>query len=161
MSRRPRLLLVLAMLALSLLGGASASANAAFLLTGFNDMLVDATHSHVFVTGAATDSTISVRNFDGTSAGNITGETGAGGMVLSGNTLYVARCGANEIDEIDTATLTKTGSFTAAVEAPATSPSPAVGCGIRTRPTPSSAISCRCRSTRLTPRSIPASTCTR
>lgn len=115
MSRRPRLLLVLAMLALSLLGGASASANAALPLTGFNDMLVDATHSHVFVTGAATDSTISVRNFDGTSAGNITGETGAGGMVLSGNTLYVARCGANEIDEIDTATLTKTGSFTAAV----------------------------------------------
>jgi hypothetical protein len=77
--------------------------------------VVDAANGHVFVTGKSTDSAIAVMNTDGTPDTTITGETGAGGMVLSGTTLYVARCGANMIDEIDTTTLTKTGSFTATV----------------------------------------------
>src|SRR5206468_3139987 len=84
-------------------------------LTGFSHMLDDGAHHHVFITGASGDSVIVVRNEDGTSAGTITGESGAGGMVLDGSTLYVARCGWGTIDEIDTATLTKVGSFPAAV----------------------------------------------
>ncbi|MGH3427033.1 MAG: YncE family protein [Mycobacteriales bacterium] len=104
-----------AVFALALIGGGSASASSVLPLTGYSHMVVDGPHGHVFVTGKSTDSAIAVMNTDGTPAGTITGETGAGGMVLSGSTLYVARCGANEIDEIDTTTLTKSGSFTAAV----------------------------------------------
>jgi hypothetical protein len=97
-------------------GTASATvAGKALPLTGFGHMVVDGAHKHVFVTGSSSDSTIAVRNEDGTSAGTITGESGAGGMVLDGGTLYVARCGWGVIDEIDTATLTKTGSFSAPV----------------------------------------------
>jgi hypothetical protein len=104
-----------AVLALALIGGGSASASSVLPLTGYSHMVVDAASGHVFVTGKSTDSAIAVMNTDGTPDGTITGETGAGGMVLSGATLYVARCGANAIDEIDTTSLTKTGSFTAAV----------------------------------------------
>ena len=97
-------------------GSAAASVPGTTLpLTGFSHMLIDGTHGHVFLTGAAADSKIAVENTDGTSAGTITGESGAGGMVLDGSTLYVARCGWGVIDEIDTATLTKVGSFAAAV----------------------------------------------
>ncbi len=96
-------------------GTAAASvAGTTLPLTGFSHMLVDGAHGHVFLTGAAADSKIVVRNTDGTAAGTITGESGAGGMVLDGSTLYVARCGWGVIDEIDTATLTKVGSFAAA-----------------------------------------------
>jgi hypothetical protein len=84
-------------------------------LTGFSHMLVDSAHGHVFLTGARADSKIVVENESGTAAGTITGESGAGGMVLDGTTLYVARCGWGVIDEIDTATLAKVGSFPAAV----------------------------------------------
>src|SRR5207244_8901076 len=38
-------------------------------------------------------------------------EAGAAGMVVDGNTLFVARCGHAAIDVIDTATLTRTGSI--------------------------------------------------
>ncbi len=84
-------------------------------LTGFSHILVDGAHGHVFVTGSASDSAIAVENENGTSAGTITGESGAGGMVLDGGTLYVARCGWGVIDEINPATLTVTGSFAADV----------------------------------------------
>jgi hypothetical protein len=98
-------------------GAASAAVPGTTLpLTGFGHMTVDDAHGHVFITGSPSDSTIVVMNEDGTTAGTITGEAGAGGMVLDGGTLYVARCGAGVIDEIDTATLTKTGSFSAPVD---------------------------------------------
>jgi hypothetical protein len=84
-------------------------------LTGFSHMVVDGAHGHVFITGSSADSKIVVLNEDGTTAKTITGESGAGGMVLDGATLYVARCGWSTIDEIDTATLTKTGSISAPV----------------------------------------------
>ncbi|HEY2788897.1 MAG TPA: hypothetical protein VGI72_05535 [Gaiellales bacterium] len=115
--RRTRPFLAALVLALACsTGSASASvAGTTLPLVGFSHMLVDGAHGHVFVTGAAADSKIAVENEDGTSAGVITGESGAGGMVLDGGTLYVARCGWGVIDEIDTATLTKVGSFTAAV----------------------------------------------
>jgi hypothetical protein len=97
-------------------GAASAAVPGTTLpLTGFSHMLVDSAHGHVFVTGSSSDSKIAVMNEDGTSAGTITDESGAGGMVLDGGTLYVARCGWDVIDEIDTATLSKVGSFAAPV----------------------------------------------
>lgn len=81
-------------------------------LTSFGHMAVDGANGQVFVDGAATDSTIDVMSESGTSAGSIPNETGSGGMVLDGSTLYVARCGdPGQIDEIDTSTLTVTGSI--------------------------------------------------
>lgn len=97
-------------------GAASATvAGTTLPLTGFSHMVVDGAHGHVFVTGSSSDSKIVVLNEDGTAAKTITGESGAGGMVLDGGTLYVARCGWSTIDAIDTATLTKVGSFSAPV----------------------------------------------
>jgi hypothetical protein len=77
-------------------------------------MLVDGAHGHVFITGAAVDSQIVVLNEDGSSAGAITREQGAGGMTLSGTLLYVARCGQGAVDVIDTTTLTRVDTFAAA-----------------------------------------------
>ena len=116
MRLRTVLVVIPALVAVFLLAG-GASANVTLALTGYSNMVVDPGHGHVFVTGAPSDSAIAVLNTDGTSAGKITGESGAGGMALSadGGTLYVARCGAGMIDEIDTATLTKTGSFASTV----------------------------------------------
>src|SRR5690349_8485078 len=77
-------------------------------------MVTDVAHDQTFVTGApATDSSIVVVNGEGTVIKTIAGESGAGGMVLDGSTLYVARCGSAMIDVIDTTTLEKTGSFAA------------------------------------------------
>jgi hypothetical protein len=113
MRLRPLPLLALVAIAAALVG-APASANTTLNLTGFNHMLVGA--GHVFITGASSDSSIAVLNTDGTLDKTISGESGAGGMVVSGSTLYVARCdGSNEIDEISTDSLTKLGSFTAHV----------------------------------------------
>jgi hypothetical protein len=76
-------------------------------------MVSDPSNDQLFVTGGSSDSTILVRNEDGSAKRSITGEAGAGGMVLDGSTLYVARCGSGVIDEIDTTTLTRTGSISA------------------------------------------------
>jgi hypothetical protein len=91
---------------------ASASGTTLTGVTSFGHMAIDGANGHVFVDGASTDETIDVMNENGTSAGTITGETGAGGMALDGSTLYVARCGnPGQIDEIDTSTLTVSGSI--------------------------------------------------
>jgi hypothetical protein len=108
-------LLVATALVASAAPAAASVPGATLGLTGFSHMLVEGAHGHVFVTGSASDSVIEVENENGTSAGTITGESGAGGMVLDGTNLYVARCGWGVIDEIDTATLTVTGSFAADV----------------------------------------------
>jgi hypothetical protein len=84
-------------------------------LTGFSHMAVDDARHHVFVTGAQADGVVVVMNEDGTSAGSIPGIGGASGMVLTGGTLYVARCGAGSITEVDPATLAAVGSFAADV----------------------------------------------
>src|SRR4051794_17145086 len=79
-------------------------------------MVVDHDHGHVFITGRQ-DDVIVVRNADGSDAGTITGETKAGGMLLDGSNLYVARCdGSDTIDVIDTATLTRVDSIAATVD---------------------------------------------
>jgi hypothetical protein len=116
LSMRLRLLVALApavLATLLLAGGASGNVNPA--LTGFSHMVVDAAHGHVFVTGAASDSSIAVINTNGDTATKINNETGAGGMAIVGDTLYVARCAAGVIDEIDIPTLTRTGTFAASV----------------------------------------------
>jgi hypothetical protein len=116
---RPRLLVSLVVLSLALAGStgpASAAIQTTNLsLTGFSHMAVDDARHHVFVTGAQADGVVVVMNEDGTSAGSIPGIGGASGMVLTGGTLYVARCGAGSITEVDPATLAAVGSFAADV----------------------------------------------
>ena len=116
---RPALLAALSAAAvLSATGAIGASAQTVpgtrLSLTNFGYMANDAAHSHVFITGGSSDSSIIVRNVDGSAVTTITGEAGAGGMVVGNGTLYVARCGSSVIDTFDTATLAKTGSIAAA-----------------------------------------------
>jgi hypothetical protein len=85
-------------------------------LHGFTAMAVDDAHGHMFATGSTSqDSSVVVLNDAGAVVTTLTGESGAGGMVVDGSTLYVARCGGDAIDVFDTATLAKTGSFAANV----------------------------------------------
>lgn len=113
--RLSRPLIAAAFLAFLGFGGSAAASvpGTALPLHGLGRIVVDPATNHVFVTGAASDSAIVVRNEDGSAVKSITGESGAGGMVLDGSTLYVARCGWSVIDEIDAATLAKTGSISA------------------------------------------------
>ena len=116
---RPALLAALSAAAvLSATGAIGASAQTVpgtrLSLTNFGYMANDAAHGHVFITGGSSDSSIIVRNVDGSAVTTITGEAGAGGMVVGNGTLYVARCGSSVIDTFDTATLAKTGSIAAA-----------------------------------------------
>lgn len=85
-------------------------------LQGLGDIVFDPAHQHAFISGApnANDDAIVVTDYSGAFVGSLSGESGAGGMVVDGSTLYIARCGASAgIDLYDTATLTKTGSIAA------------------------------------------------
>jgi hypothetical protein len=118
MRHRASLALLTAAALLSATGAVGASAQTVpgtkLALTGFGYMANDAAHGHVFITGGESDSAIVVRNVDGSDATTITGEAGAGGMVVHDGTLFVARCGSGVIETFDTATLAKTGSIAAA-----------------------------------------------
>src|SRR5262249_9090756 len=123
-----RLTLVVTLVgALSVSGvGASPSANAGpasstsldLPLTGLGEMLVDAAHGHIFITGygalssadftAGTgDSVVVVVNTDGTLDTTITDVPGAAGMDLdaANHTLYVAEYDGDAVLPIDTETL--------------------------------------------------------
>ncbi len=111
--------LVAVSLAAVLLGTARADAGttAALPITGYGDMLVDAAHGHVFVTGGPSSSSeIVVMNDDGTLDTTLQADGAVGGMAMSpdGSTLFVAVCGG-EIEQINAATLAGTGSLTADV----------------------------------------------
>ena len=82
-------------------------------LSAFYEMQVDPIHGHVFVTGGAGTSSIVVLDFQGNIVTTIDGESSASGMTMSpdGRTLYVALIGGTLIDEIDTTTLSRTGSL--------------------------------------------------
>ncbi len=111
------LLLLLAATAGSPAALAASSTTTALPIQGFGDMVVDPAGHHVFITGnpSKPNSSIVVLNADGSSAGTITDESGAGDMVLDGTTLYVARCGWGVIDVIDTTTLARVDSIQASV----------------------------------------------
>jgi hypothetical protein len=93
---------------------ASASVPASTLpLRGFGHILVDESTQQVFVTGSSSDTSIAVEGLDGLPEKTIPNEAYASGMALVGSTLYVARCGEDAIDEIDTATDQRVGTLTA------------------------------------------------
>src|SRR5438270_3155359 len=70
----------------------------------FGRVLVDPSHSHVFVSSPASNEIV-VLDFDGNVVKQIQGEAGADAMVVDGTTLYVTLLTAGAIDEIDTASL--------------------------------------------------------
>jgi hypothetical protein len=74
----------------------------------FGRILVDPATSHIFIS-APNESSIVVLDYSGTILKTITGEAGASGMAIRGNTLYVALNTAGAIDKIDTGTLRETG----------------------------------------------------
>ena len=84
--------LVIAPLAAVLLLLPATALGGSLPLTTFADVVVDADHSHVFVTGGPGNSSIIVLDFDGRVVKAITGQPGAAGMALdrSMSTLYVA-----------------------------------------------------------------------
>lgn len=94
----------------------STASGGALPLTSFADIVVDADHSHVFVTGGPGNSSIIVLDFDRNVITTITGQPGAAGMALdsSMSTLYVALSGSTEISRISTDTLTEVGRFSVA-----------------------------------------------
>jgi len=91
-----------------------ATAATTLALTGYGDMVVDAAHGHVFVTGGSGDSSIVVLDFSGNIVTTITGQGGAGEMVLDGSTLYVALSQTTEISRVNTATLAEIDRFSVA-----------------------------------------------
>jgi hypothetical protein len=78
-------------------------------LVGHSDIVVDAEHLHVFVTGhEEDDSSIVVLDYNGTIVSVIPGMPGASAMVLDGTgNLYVALTQGHAIVVIDTASLTE------------------------------------------------------
>src|SRR4051812_28928341 len=80
------------------------------LPNGFGAIVVDPSHSHVFVS-SPTSNTITVLDFSGKIVQTVTGEAGPDSMVVTGNTLYVALRNGGAIDVFDTSTLLRTGTL--------------------------------------------------
>jgi hypothetical protein len=98
---------------LSVLGAAAGPAAAAdstttLPITSSSQITVDGVHQHVFISDPTSDSIV-VTDYDGKVVGRLTSEPGASGLALSADsgTLYVALPTADEIDTIDTSTLTE------------------------------------------------------
>ena len=109
-----RAALLVAMLVVVMLGGsvsARADTTTALPITGLSAIVVDDAHQQVFLTGDAGDGLVLATDTTGHVTKTFSAEAGAAGMVLSGGTLYVARCGTTTIDTIDTLSLTKSGSI--------------------------------------------------
>jgi YVTN family beta-propeller protein len=76
----------------------------------FADMVVDAAHGHVFVSGGAGSDSLFVTDLDGNTVTTIPSEPGATSLALSadGGTLYAALTDGDAISVIDTGTLKET-----------------------------------------------------
>src|SRR5207302_7815084 len=72
----------------------------------FGRVLVDSSHSHVFVSSPASNEIV-VLDFDGNVVKQIQGEAGADAMVVDGTTLYVTLLAVGAVDEIDTGSLSR------------------------------------------------------
>src|ERR1700694_3158075 len=86
-------------------------------ITSYGRILVDAANSHVFVSSPG-GSSIVVLDYTGTIVKTITGEAGAYGMAINGNTLYVALSTGGSIDRIDLTTLMETSPLVSGIVHP-------------------------------------------
>jgi DNA-binding beta-propeller fold protein YncE len=79
----------------------------------YADLVVDAQHGHVFVSGGRGTTEIVVADLDGKLVGSVPGQQGAAGLALSadGSTLYAALTDSDSVAAIDTATLTERGRY--------------------------------------------------
>jgi hypothetical protein len=83
----------------------------------FGGIATDPVHDHVFVSSNSTG-TIQVFDYSGNPITTITGEPGAGAMLVDGSTLYVVLRSGGEIDRINTATLAETSVLATAINTP-------------------------------------------
>ncbi|WP_405727414.1 hypothetical protein OG607_24635 [Streptomyces sp. NBC_01537] len=76
----------------------------------FADMVVDAAHGHVFISGGSGSDSLLVTDLDGNTVATIPSEPGATSLALSGDggTLYAALTDGDAISVIDTGTLKET-----------------------------------------------------
>lgn len=97
--------------------GASTAGAASFTmpLTTYGGLALDEAHGQMFVSGG---DSVAVRSLDGSAKATLGGLVNAGGMVISGSTLYVAQCGISSIATFDTATLGAGPSISLGTEAP-------------------------------------------
>ncbi|MCI0687167.1 MAG: hypothetical protein L0Y54_08030 [Sporichthyaceae bacterium] len=75
-------------------------------LSTFHAMAADDVHDQVFLSGGPGSTFLQVHDFDGAQVAVIDGQSGASGLILSGDssTLYVALPTAHAVSVIDTAT---------------------------------------------------------
>lgn len=83
-------------------------------LPGFGAIVVDQVHKHLFVSSGPTGNSIVVTDFRGRVVGEIDGEFGATGLVLSADdsTLYAALAAGDAVSAVDTATLIEKARYT-------------------------------------------------
>jgi len=79
----------------------------------YADLVVDAHHGHVFVSGGRGTTGIVVADLAGQLVASVPGEQGASGLALSadGSTVYAALTDSDSVAEIDTGTLTERGRY--------------------------------------------------
>jgi hypothetical protein len=77
---------------------------------GFSAVVVDDAHQHVFISAGSADAVL-VFDFQGNAVARIPNIYGAAGMVVNGQTLYVAERNAGTIGRIDLNTLADLGSL--------------------------------------------------
>lgn len=110
LTRRGALPIVL-LSAVALLGTGNAPAvadsSASLPISSASDIVVDSTHQHLFISDAA-DSSVLVTDYDGSVVTEIPSQSGAAGLALNGDFLYVALPSANAISVINTSTLQET-----------------------------------------------------
>jgi hypothetical protein len=95
---------------------AAAVTNVDLHVTSFGRILVDPASSQIFVSTGSGNSIV-VLSLTGTVTKTITGETGAGAMVVHGTTLYVT-LSSGAIDRVNTATLTETSTLVTGLTSP-------------------------------------------
>jgi hypothetical protein len=93
---------------------ADASGGVGLPLNSFFQLAVDNTHDHLFFSqGNASENSILVTNFAGSTVATIANQNGVMGIALSpdGKTLYAALSGLHEVSAISTATLKQTAVY--------------------------------------------------
>ena len=91
----------------------AASAASGLPLSGFGDVVVDAAHRQVFVSGGPSSNGVVVVDFNGLVRKTIPNQAGADGLELSadGSRLFVALSAGDAVSAIDTVTLTEAARY--------------------------------------------------
>lgn len=102
-----------ALLVLVLPGSTEADTTTSLPITSYYQMVVDASHDHIYISEGGGQNAILVTDLTGQVITTISGENGAEGIALSpdGTTLYAALSTADAVSAIDTTTLQQVASY--------------------------------------------------